>query len=165
MDDAEQPDEAEEFAGEFGTQTDEADRDAKAQIAELKAERINNNPHVQQAREKEDAARQKLKDAEGSVIRTGKDILRAESEVARTQGLHDQKRAPSTLAALQKAEDELRDAKKAKEDALRAMNQAEEELRKAAEERESAESEAVSLVVLDKGMKAVRAMEDQSLDR
>ncbi|MBI2638334.1 hypothetical protein HYW83_01965 [Candidatus Peregrinibacteria bacterium] len=169
MDHEKQPGAAEEFAGEFtgefGTQTDEADRDAKAQIAKLKAQRINDNPHVQKAREHEDAAQQKLLEAESLVIRMGKNILSAESEVARTERLHNQKRTPSTLEALQQAEVKLRNAKTAKENAIAAMQQAAEELRKATEERESAENEAVSLVVLDKGMKAMEAMEDRSLDR
>lgn len=145
-----------EFAGEFGTQTDEADRDAKEQIAELRAQRISSDPKVQQARAREKEAEQNIRDAEGLVIRLGVRIGKAESAVLRAQRLHDEKHASNTLEALQKAERELGDARTSKDNALKTMEQAGEELKRATAEREEAESEVFSSVALNRGMRIIK---------
>lgn len=154
-----QPGAAEESAGEFGTQTDEADRDAKEQIARLRAQKINSDPKVQQAIAREKEIEQRLRDAEKPIIRLGIRIGKAESAVLRAQRLHDEKHTPSTLDALQQAQSELDGAKTAKADALKAMKEAEEEFRKATAEREAAESEALSSLALNRGMRIIETAE------
>lgn len=146
-------------AGEFGNQTDEADRDAKEQIARLRAQKIDSDPKVQQARANEKAAEQAFRDAEHAVIHLGVVIGKAESAAVRAQRLHDEKHAPNTLEALQKAERELGDARTSKDNALKTMEQAGEELKRATAEREEAESEVFSSVALNRGMRIIKTAE------